>query len=188
MQRGSEKSDLDFLNELKSQFDRDLKLKENLDSKSTTMITMSSTIMTILISIGTFLVAKIEPKTELFTAAVIILILGTILAATCVVLLIRSYSIKKYRYPMGHEEFFDKEGNYKKSSVEKFRDASKEDFAIHIMKEYLESIKFNVSSNEAKSSKIKIAQWFLLGAIGSIVVLLGFVLISSGAHLVSLNF
>ena len=46
-----------FLNELKSQFDKEMELRKNLDTKANTMITVASSVSTLLIAIGTFLMA-----------------------------------------------------------------------------------------------------------------------------------
>ena len=46
-----------FLNELKSQFDKEIELRKNLDTKANTMITVASDVSTLLIAIGAFFMA-----------------------------------------------------------------------------------------------------------------------------------
>lgn len=113
MQESNEASN-DFLSELKLQFDRDMEVRKNLDSKITSTITMSSSVVTVLIGIGTLLVSNIEPKAEVFGASLWILAIGILSAFASVLLLIKSYSLRKYTYPMGHEQFFkdDEKGIY----------------------------------------------------------------------------
>ena len=63
----------EFLTEVRYQFERDLDLRKNLDFKSTDLMTKCSTIVTILVSIGTFLIAKIDPRNDIFYISVFIL-------------------------------------------------------------------------------------------------------------------
>ena len=197
MQRETENSN-GFLDELKSQFERDMEVRNNLDSKSTHLITMSSTIVTILVSIGTFLVSKIgvNPIIEpiypfayplIFYVSLLILGLGIILSTFCILYLTKSYAIRKYRYPMGHEVFF-KGDKYQQELADKFRNYSSETFNKHIVKEYLESIKNNSETISHKAGMIKKGQKFLNPAIGSIAVLLVFILLTFGMNLIKVNF
>lgn len=187
-QENERRSEVEFLGELKSQFERDIDLRKTLDSKTNTMITMSSSIVTILIAIGTFLISKIEPKDGFYYyLAIGIFALGVTLATLCIILLTTSYFLRSYTYPMGHEKFFDN-GTYKKEKADKYIHASKEKFTDLMIQEYLVSIKTYAEMNSKRAETIKKGQKFLIPAIISIAVLVGYVLIFHGAHLVQLTF
>jgi hypothetical protein len=132
-------SESDFLNELKTQFERDVDLRKNLDNKANTMITISGSISTLLLAIATFLITKIHPTQGIFFGSIIILGLGIIFSIISISFFVKSYSLRKYRYVMGSEIFF-KNGKYDEAKIDRFRNASKEMFARHLIKEYLASI------------------------------------------------
>jgi hypothetical protein len=51
-----------FLSELKSHFEKVIDLRKNLDGKANTMITIASSLITINIAIGTFLLSRITVR------------------------------------------------------------------------------------------------------------------------------
>jgi hypothetical protein len=186
MQRESQNSN-GFLEELKSQFDRDLEIRKNHDSKITSLITMSSSVVTVLIGIGTFLVSHIVPKDYVFGVTLWILGLGILTAIGCIILLIISYSLRKYTFPMGHEQFFNKE-EYDHEMIQRFRNASTERFTELMTEEYLASIKDASNVNSDKARYIKYGQIAFLISIGFIGLLLCYILIQYGYNAISLNF
>src|SRR5437899_12623536 len=107
----------DFPDEIRSQFQREIDLRVNLDNKTNNLITMSASIITALIALGTLLVIKIDPKTTIFPWSIGIFVIGVIIASLAIFFFIKAYSIRKYRYPMGYEAFFDESGNYRKDTV-----------------------------------------------------------------------
>jgi len=197
MQNETENSN-GFLDELKTQFQNDLDARNALDTKSTHLITMSSTIVTILVSIGTFLVSKIglNPNIEnplifqvIFFVSLAILGVGIILATICIYNLTKSYSLRKYKYPMGHEKFFaNGNGKYLSDKADQYRNYPNEEFNKHIIREYLESIKFNADTISKKGQSIKEGQKYLNPSIISIAVLLSVVLVTFGFGLIILKF
>jgi hypothetical protein len=184
MQETKEASN-EFLNELRIQFERDLDIKKTLDSKATNMITMSGTIVTILIAIGTFLLTRLESTSNVFHVSLWILAVGIVLAITCIVLQIFSYSLKKYTFPMGHESFFV-DGEFNKEMSEKFRNAPKDQFTKRMVEEYLVSIKNFSKVNAKKARLIKIGQWCFVSGIIAIAVLLGYVLYGPNINFLNL--
>jgi len=189
MQETNEASN-EFLSELKSQFDRDMEVRKNLDSKITSMITMSSSVVTVLIGIGTLLVSNIEPKTDVFGISLWILGFGILTAIACIILLIKSYAMRTYTYPMGHERFFkdDEKGEYDYEMIKKFRTASLDKFAQLMIEEYLVSIKNSSKANSNKVKYIKLGQISFLCSMGLIALLLCYVLIEYGSRAISLQF
>jgi hypothetical protein len=177
----------DFPDELRLQFQREIDLRVNLDSKVNNLITMSASIITALIALGTLLVIKIDPKAEIFGASISIFIVGIVFASLAILFFIKSYSIRKYRYPMGHEAFFDKSGNYLKDTVHKFIISPKEKFSEHMVKEYILSIKNFAERNGDKAAAIRNGQVMLLLSALSVASLLTFILISFGLRYISLH-
>jgi hypothetical protein len=99
------------LAELKSQFDKDIDLRKTLDNKANTIITVISGITTLLIAIGTFLISRIVEKNIVYDISIGILALGVVLATVSIWYFIQSYSLRSYKYAVGHEYFFDEQGN-----------------------------------------------------------------------------
>jgi ABC-type glycerol-3-phosphate transport system permease component len=167
---------------------RDLELKKTLDNKSNTMITMSSAIAALLIGLGTFILTRIIPSTPFYNIAIFSIIAGIILALIAISLFVRSYTLKSYRYPMGHENFFEDKGKgkYKKEIVDKWRNADIEEYNDRIIQEYWESIRNNADNNKRKGRELKYGQWLFFGLVLSISVLLISLLIGSllGYHLI----
>lgn len=167
----------DFLPELKYAFEQGLLWKGSLDNKATTMITISSAITTFLIAIATFLFSsKINLDYSVLSVIISILLGAIVVAIIAISFFIRSYVIKDYRFPIGHEAFFDKD-EYKNKVVQIFLSYSKNEFDEHMIEEYLRSMKKNSESNNSKSNSIKYGQYCYLGGISSIVFILSFVIV-----------
>ena len=177
----------DFPDQLRSQFQREIDLRVNLDNKVNNLITMSASIMTVLIALGTLLVIKIDPRAEIFGISICIFIAGIVFASIAIWFFIKSYSIRKYRYPMGHEAFFDESGTYLKDIVHRFTVSSKEKFSEHIVKEYILSIKNFAERNGDKATATRNGQAMLLVSAISVASLLIFILISFGLKYISLR-
>lgn len=176
----------EFLTEVRHQFERDLDLRKNLDSKSTDLITKCSTIITVLVSMGTFLITKIDPKNDIFYTSVFILSGGILLALISISFLIRAYALRTYRYPLGHEVFF-KNGLYDLEMSETFRKTERQKFMKHIIKEYFESIKINSEVMSAKSKIMRKGQTVFYFAMSSVGVILIFILVTFGLGWIDLK-
>ena len=170
----------EFLPELKHTFQEDLALKNALDSKVTNMITVAGTITALLTAIGTFLITRTDIKVstifyKIGTPAVLV---ATAVAVLAIWFFIRSYTIRNYRYPVGHETFFDN-GRIKNERVDLFLSYSKDKFSHILINEHLTSIKHNAESNISKAYNMKIGQYLFLGSISVIVTLLGIAIITT---------
>ncbi len=175
---GEEKINEDFLPELKYTFEQDLNWKNSLDSKASNMITMSSAITTLLTAVVTFLFGRITVNNSLYPWIIFILLGAIISAIVAILFFIRSYSIKDYRFAVGHEAFFEN-GEYNKTIVKEFLSYSKKRFNEHLIEEYLKCIKMNSANNAGKAANIKLGQYFYLGSISAIILILGIIIISS---------
>lgn len=176
-----------FLGELKSQFDRLLDLKKTTDNKANTMITIASSIITLNVAVGTFLITRIAEKdSNYYSASIAILAIGVIIAAVSIQRFIHAYGIRKYYYPMGSTAFFGK-GEYKPEWVDEVRNLPEKEFDDKLFKGYLEALKTAEENNQSKTGSIKQGQILLTIGLGAIVVLVIFVLISAGFQRITLN-
>lgn len=179
-----------FLNELKSHFEKVIDLRKNLDSKANTMITIASSLITINIAIGTFLISRImitagnSPFFYYFPIGV--LAGGVTLALISIRMFIQSYSIKDYDYPWGTDYFFV-EGKYKQERVDNVRKLPEKDFNDRLFRGYLRSIKSAEMNNDSKGESIKKGQKFLTYALIAIVALVILVLVFTGTGVVNLS-
>ena len=100
---------------------------------------------------------------------------------------IQSYSLRHYKYAVGHEHFFDEKGAYKKELVQSMRDLSKKEFNDRLYKGYLESIKTSAALNKDKAARIREGQRFLTFTLVTVAILVGFILVSTGMGVITLH-
>jgi hypothetical protein len=143
------------------------------------MITVASGVSTLLIAIGTFLITRILEKNVYYDISIAILGIGIVLAVVGIWLFIRAYSLREYKYPMGHETFFH-QGEYKKERVDRVRKLSTTEFSDRLYKGYLESIKASAEINKNRADSVRMGQKFLAFSIITIAVLVVFILVSMG--------
>lgn len=139
-----------FLAELKLQFEREIDLRKNLDIKATAMITIASTLITINLAIGTFLIGTLEENHLFYYISIGILALGIFLAVKAIWRLISSYGLRDYDYPFGHSRFF-KNNEYDESMVDGVRSLTESQFKDRMFRSYLECIKTSDRLNRDKS-------------------------------------
>jgi hypothetical protein len=108
------------------------------------------------------------------------------LALICIARFIQSYWIRGYTYPWGTDYFF-KNDEYQPEKVDTIRNLTDKQFKDRMFRGYLRSIKSAEMNNDSKSDRIKQGQNFLTYTLIAIVVLVVFVLVSSGMGFVSLN-
>jgi hypothetical protein len=161
----------DFLHELKYTFEQGITWKNSLDNKANNMITMSSAITTFLITLVTFLFSRISIGQSFYPIIILMLLVAIISAIVAILYFIRSYSIKNYCFPLGHEAFF-RNGEYNEEQMNNFLSYSNKEFKEHMIEEYLECMKTNSANINDKSVKIKCGQYFYLCSIIAIVIIL----------------
>jgi hypothetical protein len=165
------KVDESFLSELKYTFEQGLSWKNSLDSKANNMIAMSSAVSTFLITIVTFLFSKININNSSYSVIISFLLIAIISAIIAILYFIKSYSIKDYFFPVGHEAFFEN-GKYSEENVNEILSFSKEEFNENLIEEYLECMKINAVNINNKAAKIKYGQYFYFASIVAIIVIL----------------
>ncbi|MDQ3902761.1 MAG: hypothetical protein M3247_03775 [Thermoproteota archaeon] len=186
-----------FFTEVKEQFQREIEFKKTLDDKSSTMVTMASSVSTLLIAIGTFLVTRIEPKvsvfpTSVFLDSIIILSIGIVFSILAAYYFIRAYSLRTYLFPLAKEEFFytiekNCERKYKQDAMEKFRTTDSDSVERYMIQEYARCIVDFGAKNEQRSISITWGQTWLIVSVVSVGLLLGFVLISTGLGIIKIQ-
>ena len=177
-----------FLDELKSEYDKEFELKSSLENKANYILIAAGVTMSLLFSFGAVLVDKLNSDYQYLIVVVIFLMVGVVTNGASVLFSVLGFSIKHYRYPLPYHAFFTKDSSTKKlvfndEVIEEYRDGLGETKAesIQIFKEsiienYLRCNKQNAIQNYNKAKKIKIAQWlFFAGAI-TIPLIMGFVL------------
>ena len=175
-----------FLNELKSQFEREIDLRETLDSKAHTMMTLASGTITVNIALGTFLLTRIADTGIYLFISIVILGAGLGFGIVSILKLIRSYGLRDYHYPMGHEHFYEN-GKYDAEMVQQVKDMKEEEFNDRLFSGYLDCIKHSTEQYKSKGDGVKMGQLFLVSTLVAIAVLVGFVLISRAFGLISLQ-
>ena len=182
----NENAEKTFLNELKCQYERDLDLKKTLDNKATNMITVASSIVTLNIAIGTFLISKINGIGAVYFSTIAILFIVIGLALFSISRFISSYALRGYQYPFGHELFFEK-NEYNVNLVEKVRGLPERELNDRLFKGYLKSIKTCAELNDDKATGIRGGQKVLIVALIGIAFLIGLILILTGSGIISLK-
>ncbi|WP_148685647.1 hypothetical protein [Candidatus Nitrosocosmicus hydrocola] len=165
--KSDENAESEFLSELKSQLEKDSDIRRTLDTKANTMIVMSSSISTLLITVGTLLIKSISENANHFSLIlyVPILILGIVLSSISIIMFVKSLSLRRYRFPIGHEIFLNENDELNQTNIDKFRTLSKKKFMGHMIKEYLLSIKNHEKLNGEKGSYISNGQIFVIANI-----------------------
>lgn len=158
-------SENQFIAEIKTQFERDLSVKDTLDRKSVNMITTSMSVSTALIAIVTFAITNKLIIDNDFTTIMISIALT--IGMLAIGSFIWSYRLRNYQYPLGHEIFFEDrgKGDYKRNTVNEWQTSPTKTFNARIIEEYLSSIKANAKSNKSKARALDFGQWLFLGSI-----------------------
>ena len=91
-----------FLEELKYQY----RIKNTLDGKANTLLTISGTVATLLFAFGTFFIDKISVHYPYLIHVTSLLIGGISLIVISIVLSAWAFHIQKYRFAMGHRSLF----------------------------------------------------------------------------------
>lgn len=176
-----------IIGELRHQFDREVELRKNLDSKINSLITMVGSIMTLNIAIGTFLISKLQwEDSNYYYFPIFLQVIGIIFSLVSMYFFISKFGIKTYTYPFGHEQFYEgKEYSQKKTNdlkslpIDKFKDSQ--------IMAYAKSINTSAQINDDRKDGIKWGQRFLAFTLIMISILVISILILIGCGLVSIK-
>jgi len=148
----------DFLKELTLQFDRILRIKDSLQTKANNTIAMSGSVTALLVGFTVFLLKDFQAKTEFFLYfGIVALIIEIIVTSSAINHAMRAYRMREYYYPLSYEAFFEK-NNPNFDVIEQFKNASKDDFNHHFIKEYLIGIRQNQQAVNDVATNIERAQ------------------------------
>jgi hypothetical protein len=162
-----------FLSELKEQFTQIHELRAGLDEKTDKMITLASAVATLLIGLGTFLVANVlEPKTLLFLVDIIILSIGVILSAFAIFSFIVAYRVRGIRFPFPPEKYVDSELQINFAEVDKVSKKETTEFDKDTIDAYLVSLRSAQIALKTKGGSIKWGQILFLFSLVSVMVVL----------------
>ena len=166
-----------LLEELRSQFDRELNIHSTTDTKTNNMITMVSAIASFIIALGTFLLTTIINKNFYLFVPVAILLTAIGLAIIGIFYFIKSYSIRVHYYPIGHEKFIQIDMKNRKidpinSEIDKLINEKPEDFQRTMIIQYFAAIGVSAFNNTIKAKYMKYGQICFIGSIITIAMLL----------------
>ena len=168
-----------FLDELNKQNNRELDLKNSLENKSNSLITVSGIVIPLLFAFGIFVIEKIDRSYSLFGVAVIILSFIIILNISSLVLAVWSAKIRHYKYPFTHFNFFDNTNKINVSAIKKYTNSKENEFNEMLIEAYLKSNKRNFEINEKKAKYIRIGQYIFIGSLILVSVLVVMVFLYS---------
>ncbi len=147
-----------FLNELNKQNSREFDLKNSLENKSNSLITISGIVIPLLFAFGIFVIEKIDRNYSLFIVAVGLLSLIIILNVIAIIFAVLSAKIRNYEYPFLHFNFYDDTNKINVNAIKEYTDSEPDKFNELLIEEYLSCNKFNYEINQKKANYIKIGQ------------------------------
>lgn len=159
----------DLLKELDSQFRREMEVKSKLDDKASAIITMAGAVTTIFMGFGIFLLRDVTTQSISILVSGSLFLLSEVILTTCAIrFAINAYKLREYMYPMVHTAFFRPEGTYNEEMVQRFVAVSEKDFQLHMIEQYLNSIRNNNRANGDKAVLVNTAQRLYLLALSMI--------------------
>lgn len=166
-----------FLEEVRIQFENELRLKETLDDKASKIIAAAGAVATLLFGFGSFLFISNNNTNgpEFFSqlGIAILLMIGAAASIVAILFALLAYRLHKYRYAMGHEQFYnEKTGTIEESVLNHFKKASTDNFDDRMIREYLQSVKENAEMNAKKVQWITIAHWWFFGSVTSPIIMI----------------
>lgn len=165
-----------FIEHLKSQYDKEFEIRQNLDNKANNMIATAGTVTGLLFGFGTFLVTNIDRNYIFLNYAMISLIVAIIATIVSVFLSMISSRIRTYNFVMKHDSFFlngdsrkkgnGEDENYNENAIEEYKKMATEGFQDIIIHDFLASNKHNSEINDSKAVMVVWSQrTFMVGLV-----------------------
>ena len=161
-----------FLDELNKQHNRELDLKQSLENKSNSLLTVCGIIIPLLFGFGIFVIEKIPQSYSLLNVAEALLISVLVLNIITIFFAVWATKICNYKYPFLHSNFFDDNCCLKKSVIKEYTDSKEDEFNDMLIEEYLQSNKFNYDTNEKKAKYIRIGQYIFIISLSLVPILI----------------
>ena len=164
--------------------EREFDLKNSLENKSNSLITVSGIIIPLLFGFGTFLIEKSSINYPLIDVIKYMLISILVLNIMTIILSIWASKIRNYKYPFLHSKFFDDDCCIQDSVIKKYSDSDADQFSDMLIKEYLKCNKYNYGVNDKKAKYIRAGQIIFIVSLGVIPILI-FLLFLYSPNLIS---
>ena len=144
--------DREFFEELKSQFEREITLKDRLDTKAWHLMRMSGTTITLLLATLVF-ISQLKLEPSFFGISLVLLVSAIIFSVLSMLAGLLTHFTRNYAYPISHEPFFDGQ-QINLRNINLFRRSNEAQFFGRMIEEYLFCIRENTHENTAKQRTI----------------------------------
>jgi len=171
----------DFLQELKTQFDRYVQLKERLDTKANNMIMMAGTIAVLFMGFGALLLSDVKFASNygfpiIASGALVVEVILTMITIKCA---LDSYKLREYDHPISFQTFYrGKQNKQKDDVIDLFRNATDDEIEEHFITEYLKCIRSYEIQNDEQTNGINTSQKAFVGAVIMIPIFAVFILLT----------
>lgn len=159
------------MNELKSEYSKDLELKNSLDNKANSTMTATITSSSLIITILTFLISRVETLNILFQILVVLFGIGLALIIVTMIYSFKAYKIRDYRFAIKRKIFFKDDELDDKKIDEKINRENRKLVKDRI-KDYLKCLNHNTELNNLRAVFIQRSQIFFIIGEGLLVALL----------------
>jgi hypothetical protein len=146
-----------FVSELRAQYNMEFDNKKNLETKASSIISISGTVAALLFGFGTFLINKVSPSYDFFMYILALLMISISSITISIILSIFASRIHEYYVAADHKQFY-KGKEFDEDKWEKYCYSSKNKFNRTIAKNYFKCIQHNANKNETKARYIQLAQ------------------------------
>ena len=177
-----------FIEELRMQYNKDWDLKDSLDGKASSMITVSATVAALIFGFGAFILKGISPSYEFLSLFLYLLIASIVGSVASIMLSTFAFKIQKYTVALGDRIFYDKKTDKRiEKMVEEYKTAPLDKFRNTMVNAYLKSIRENNKQNRLKAKMISIAQMVFSGSIAIVPLLLWILINAIQLHSISFS-
>ena len=128
-----------FLDELKSEYDREFELKASLENKANYVLIAAGVSLSLLFNFGSMLVGNLTSDYKYLNIVLVFLMISIVANGTSVLFSVFGFSIRQYRYPLPYQAFFREDPTTKK---------------LVFNEEVIEEYRDGVSENKQESEKI----------------------------------
>jgi hypothetical protein len=177
-----------LIEELRMQYNKDWDIKDSLDGKASSMITVSATVAALLFGFGAFMLKSISPSYEFMSLFLYLLIASIVGTVASIILSTLAFRIQKYKIALGDSIFYDEKTDERiEEMVEKYKTSPLDKFRNTMVNAYLKSIRENNKRNRGKAKMISIAQIVFSGSMIVFPILLWILVNAMQLHSISFS-
>lgn len=166
-----------FLGELRARFDKELDIKDKLEGKATSTITVAGIMAAIFMAFGSAVLDNVDTSSQYFMPAMGIWLAELVATLVTVVFGIVGYRAGTYDFPLVRSEFVDDNENYDKDRIMSYKKIDDAKY-YEMSQKYLKCIMENGKMNDKKVTRIDLAQYALIAAIVLIPIFAALVILS----------